>query len=420
VTRGSIQLRHRKGCDAPSKPDARACRCAPTVYVVLERQWIKAGYLDRGWRKSELEPFEAKLADMRGKLSAGEPWQPRKLMHLAEYADGWFDELAAAAQAGRISRLTYNTYLGSWENHLAPAFGALPLAAIDAGAVRKYVNAKLAAGLAPVTVNSTLTPLSAMLTDAVTDGLIAANPARQPRRARHGSSRRGQLFADARREAPKHLEPVEALALLNATPAEHRTMVLAALTTGARRGELLGLRWEWIDFAKRRVWIGGQLQGREPVGCKYASEREVVLYSGLAAALGPRRQAEGFVFLGPDDKAWLNQGPERDFLRDAYDAAGLRRPGKMWHLLRHTYASVLAAGGIRRDVVEELMGHKRQGTTSLYSHLFRDAYDGVDEALDRVFGVNQPSTAGSVPAETDVSASAPSTSAVGSTPSIRR
>jgi integrase len=385
MSRGSIQLRHRKGCSGSNKPEPRTCRCAPTVYVLLEGQWVKVGYLERGWRKSDLGPFEDRLGDMRRRLAAGEPWQPRKLTRLAEYAEGWFDELALAAQAGRISKLTYNTYIGSWENHLAPAFGSLPLAAIDAGAIRSYVNAKVAEGLAPVTVNSTLTPLSAMLTDAVTDGLIAANPARQPRRARHGSSRRGQLFADARREAPKFLEPVEARALLEATPAAHRPMVLAALTTGARRGELLGLRWEWVDFAKRRVWIGGQLQQREQVGCKYASEREVPLYSGLAAALGPRRQAEGFVFVAPDGGPWPNQGPEREFMRDGYDTAGLRRPGKMWHLLRHTYASVLAAGGIRRDVVEELMGHKRQGTTALYSHLFKDAYDGVEEALDAAF-----------------------------------
>ena len=48
------------------------------------------------------------------------------------------------AEAGRISKLTYNTYEGSWANHLAPAFGGMPLAAIDAGAIRRYVNAKLA------------------------------------------------------------------------------------------------------------------------------------------------------------------------------------------------------------------------------------------------------------------------------------
>jgi hypothetical protein len=50
--------------------------------------------------------------------------------------------------------------------------------------------------------------------------------------------------------------------------------------------------------------------------------------------------------------------------------------------------SVLAAGGVRQDVVEQLTGHKRKGTISIYTHLFRDAYDGVEEALDAVFGVH--------------------------------
>jgi hypothetical protein len=64
----------------------------------------------------------------------------------------------------------------------------------------------------------------------------------------------------------------------------------------------------------------------------------------------------------------------------------------MWHVLRHTYASVLAAGAIRRDVVERLMGHAGKGTTSIYTHLFRDAFDGVEEALGALFGVNGQST----------------------------
>jgi site-specific recombinase XerD len=64
----------------------------------------------------------------------------------------------------------------------------------------------------------------------------------------------------------------------------------------------------------------------------------------------------------------------------------------MWHVLRHTYPSALAGGGIRRGVIERLMGHAGTGTTSLYTHLFRDAFDGVEEALDAAFGVNQAST----------------------------
>jgi len=140
------------------------------------------------------------------------------------------------------------------------------------------------------------------------------------------------------------------------------------------------------------VRVGTAVPHTKVADCKYNSEREVVLYSRLAAELGKRRQAEGHVFLDPRGHPWANQGPERAFLRDAYEAAGLRRPGQMWHVLRHTYASVLAGAGIRRDVVERLMGHAGKGTTSLYTHLFRDAFDGVEEALDAAFGINQAST----------------------------
>jgi integrase len=168
-------------------------------------------------------------------------------------------------------------------------------------------------------------------------------------------------------------------------------MVLTAVTTGFRRGELLGLRWEDIRWADRRIELRGQLQSRKYVGCKCGSEREVPLYSGLAASLGKRRQAEGYVFLDPKGRPWSNEGPARAFLGAAYEAAELRRPGQMWHALRHTYASVLAAGGIRRDVVEQLMGHAPKGTTSIYTHLFRDAFDGVEEALDAALGVNRKS-----------------------------
>jgi integrase len=382
------------------------------VYAVLDGQWAKIGYLEEGWRVRDLVPFEGRLAELRGRHEAGEAWQPQRRLGLAEYAEQWFAELYTQAEAGRISKLTYNTYEGVWANHLEPAFGHVALDGIDAAAIRRYVNGKLAgercscgggcercAGsgwnarpLAPVSVNATLTPLSAMLTDAVADGLIASNPARQPRRARHGGSRRTQLLADARRGAPKFLELHEARALLTATPTEHRAMVLAALTTGARRGELLALRWENIDWAGRRVEISGQLQKRRLESCKYDSERQVVLYSGLAGALGPRRRAEGFVFTAPDGRPWASSGPERAFLADAYATAGLRRPGQLWHVLRHTYASVLAAGGVRRDVVERLMGHAGKGTTSLYTHLFADAMEGVEEALHAAFGVNQTST----------------------------
>ncbi|MEX2197063.1 MAG: site-specific integrase [Thermoleophilaceae bacterium] len=265
----------------------------------------------------------------------------------------------------------------------------------------------LAKGLSESTVKGKLILLSGMLTDAVADGHIASNPLRTPRRARHRGGGRQVVFdLQPERKPPKYLEPVEARALLAATPASFRDMVLCALTTGFRRSELLGLQWEWIDFGTRTIDLRGQIfwrltgegNRREPTirGCKYASERELPLWDGLAELLGPRRQATGWVFLNPETGGpWKVTRPSDVFLSAAYGAAGLRRPvrmwhqlrpGRMWHQLRHTYASVLAAGGVRRHEVEQLLGHKSQGTTGLYTHLFRDSYETVHDVLDAVYG----------------------------------
>ena len=94
------------------------------------------------------------------------------------------------------------------------------------------------------------------------------------------------------------------------------------------------------------------------------------------------------MFLDPATaEPWEYGEPARRFLEKTYENAGLRRPGVMWHALRHTYASVLAAGGVRRHELEKLMGHASQGTTGIYTHLFRESYETVHAALDAVYAV---------------------------------
>ena len=265
------------------------------------------------------------------------------------------------------------------------------------------MNEKLKAGLSESTVKNSLVPLCGMLTDAVSEGHIPTNPLSSPKRARHrGGGRHDVLDLQVKRTAPKHLEVSEALRLLDAVPEEHRAMVLLALTTGFRRNEILGLQWEWIDFGATRIDLRGQLYWRRVEGtrrrreaviarCKYDSEREVPLYSGIASLLRRRRRATGFVFTNPHTGApWKEGNPTELFLEPAYVASGLRRPGRMWHQLRHTYASVLAAGGIKRHEVELLMGHRTAGTTGLYTHLFREAFEDVERVLDEVYGTWRP------------------------------
>jgi hypothetical protein len=74
------------------------------------------------------------------------------------------------------------------------------------------------------------------------------------------------------------------------------------------------------------------------------------------------------------------------FLSDAYEAAGIRRPGVLWHALRHTYASLLGAGGIHPHEIELLMGHKVPGISGLYLHVMRETFQKVEVILDQAFG----------------------------------
>lgn len=124
------------------------------------------------------------------------------------------------------------------------------------------------------------------------------------------------------------------------------------------------------------------------------------LWSGLADLLSRRQATEGWIFEDPmTATVWHEERASRQVLLPAMKAAGVYQPGHLWHVLRHTYASVLAAGGVRRHELEQLMGHVTPGTTGIYTHLFRESYETVHEALERVYREDRsrPSSGGGLP-----------------------
>lgn len=406
MARGTLRLIHKKDCPAKGA-DARRCRCGPRVQARLAGRDYTVGYLGKGWLMADLEPFDRKLVDMRELMLEGRNPRPQRAVLLSEWAISFFQNLHAAATTGAISPLTFNTYEGDWRRHIGPFFGRYPLGAIDVPLVNRYISAKLAAGLSRTTVMNSLTVLSALLTDAAAESppLIPANPLRSPRRGRHGNRRLG-IQLEAERRPPKHLEIDAAIALLEATPLEHFDLVLCPLVTGFRRNEVFGLEWPQLNWGQNLVSLEHQLRKGQKVRCKYGSERVVPLYSGLAAALGRRRQADGWIFANPDGGPW-SETRAREILDEAYAAAGLKEiiekhsqredggqgrrrghkgEGLGWHALRHTYNSVLAAGGVPRHVREELLGHKRRDITSRYEHMLSGAFQQVDDVLEQAFG----------------------------------
>lgn len=146
--------------------------------------------------------------------------------------------------------------------------------------------------------------------------------------------------------------------------------------TGARRGEVLGLRWEWIAWDAGRADLPDSKTGRKTLMLPPAA---------LEVLRGLERPASGrgFVIRGGD-----YSDPERPLvnLKDPWGvvrrAAGI--PDVRLHDLRHSFASTMVAGGASLPVIGALLGHRDVKTTARYAHL---ASDPLKAAADHVGGV---------------------------------
>jgi integrase len=138
-------------------------------------------------------------------------------------------------------------------------------------------------------------------------------------------------------------------------------LVILALNTGLRRGELLGLNWPAIDFDRRILTVYG-------AGAKSGETRHLPLNSEAIRVLtdwkGDSTDRAGLVFAGfagdaiADLKtAWLG-------VAKAANLGGFR-----FNDLRHSFASRLVVAGVDLDTVRELLGHSDLAMTLRYAHL---------------------------------------------------
>ena len=144
------------------------------------------------------------------------------------------------------------------------------------------------------------------------------------------------------------------------------------LLTGARRGEVLGMRWDQLDL-NAGVWTKpGSMTKQKTEHRVPLSAPARLLLEELRA--GAEEDAE-YVFPG------LGVTGHRVVLKrdwaEICRAAGIA--GARIHDLRHTYASVLASAGLSLPVIGALLGHSQPATTARYSHLFDDPLRAATE-----------------------------------------
>ena len=261
-------------------------------------------------------------------------------------------------------------HLAVWHSKL----GDMALADLQPYHIKNF-REKLRHQVSNATANRYVASLSAALGFAVKElGWIENNPALRVKKLREPKGRT-RFLSDEERD-----NLIDACALFVKYP-EMQTIVLIAITTGMRRGEILNLRWADCDFKSRRFIVRDSKNGTSRsvplVGPALTSLVGCCKVRPLAnKALIFPSHTEGAVNTPLDiDHAW-------QLVRKAAGLTNFR-----FHDLRHTAASYLAMSGAGLREIGDILGHKSLSMTLRYSHLTEDhKLQTVSRMVDKVFG----------------------------------
>ncbi|MGW5333624.1 tyrosine-type recombinase/integrase [Streptomyces bauhiniae] len=321
--------------------------------------------------------------------------------------------------------------------HIYPTFGDRPVVSIRPSDVQAWVKDRSHA-LAATTLRTTFSYLVTIMTTAVRDRTIAINPCA------------GVKLPEARRPeiVPLHKDAVHAL--IEAAPPRYRAMILLAVASGLRQGEVFGLEVDCVDFLRKEVTVRQQLitpdkdteadadETPEPyIGPPktHESHRTVPL-AGLAVdALAAHLQQYPAAVVDIEDRTdsrkpkrrkarmlWTNdrgvvvkraswshvwsrmEVRANEALDKAYgeayaawvqrgrpkgqEPARVRVPeGTSMHDLRHFYASALIKNRESVKTVQRRLGHSKPSITlDIYTHLWPDDEDTTRAAVEAVLG----------------------------------
>lgn len=229
---------------------------------------------------------------------------------------------------------------------LLPFWSETPVGRITKNLTREYRALRhKEKQITDTTVNRDLECLRHILFWAVDEGILLRNPLSRMRLERERKRKRPVIS----------LEEEE---LLLAAAAPHlRPIIIMALDSGMRRGELLTERWEDVDFARRLLFVS---HSKTPEG----ESRELPLTGRLFDLLWETRENDGLIFTFKNrpihsiKTAW----------KKALGRAGI--PRYRFHGLRHAFNSRLLEAGVIREVRMTLMGHSLgDDPQAIYSHV---------------------------------------------------
>lgn len=334
------------------------------IYKRGKIYWIRYAGLDGKivFESSGSDKFrEAEALRIQRMQSIKEGKQPE----IKKIANHTFNELASEYIKWAERQRSFRSKQG-FVKQLAETFGALPLRRFNSMLIEQYQTDRLQKGNKPATVNRFIATLKHMFTKAIDWNMVEDEALKKIRKIK--------LLAENNRRL-RYLSKEECQALINACDKHLKPIVITALNTGMRKGEILSLKWDNVDLKHGFILLDITKNGER---------REIPINGTLKAVLQGiiRRLDIPHVFFDPaTGKPYQNV--KRSF-NSACRRAGIR--DFRFHDLRHCFASHLVMAGVDLTTIKELLGHKTLTMTLRYAHLAPShkvkAVDMLDNAIN--------------------------------------
>ena len=334
-----------------------------------------------------------KLKALQGTCSGPPTEKLQPDMTFGEWLDFWYQNYSKP----KLRSTTQAGYENAIYKHIIPTLGAIPLSELGTNEIQQFytklkkngrlIRAELyGEGVSDRTVWSCHTRIRTALDRAVVDGLIRVNPAADCKLP-------GQALKDMNLLTREEMQRF----LIQAKEEGYYELFLLELATGLRRGEVLALQWDDLDFetgalhVQRQVYrANGELVVSAPK--TKAALRTIVLPPALVDVLAEHRQHTNSRWMFPSpakEDSPLDPATVRKRLQTILEHAGCKRV--RFHDLRHLFVTTALENGMDVKTLSAIIGHVSAKTTlNVYTHVTDAMRQTAAAKIDRGIGKCKP------------------------------
>ncbi len=309
--------------------------------------------------------------------------------NVSQWMEEWFENVCKL----KVRPSSHQTYRGYIDHHITPYIGKMPIEKLstmdlqklckklmDKGRVERIESEKQPKGLSAKTVRNIMQVISSAMDFAVAQKIIIDNPCKAVELPKVEKKEMQTIPA----------EQLQAF-LTEAKASGVYEMYYIELSTGLRRGELLGLKWPDIDWKNGIITVHRQIARvngeivESPLKTKNSYRRVSISPQAIEVLKQQKAKTNSeYVFPSPTGGP-ISPDSVNNMLKRVLARAGI--PKVRFHDLRHTFATVALQNGVDIKTVSSILGHFSAGfTLDTYAHVTTAARKEAAQTMGNVLG----------------------------------